>query len=111
MADLFRSARLMVSPTVHDGTPNTLLEAMACGCLPVAGDLESLREWIIPGYNGLLADLSDPQSLARAISLALEEDALFDQARRYNARLIAERALYPRVMSEAARFYQDLYRR
>ena len=48
MAELFRRSRCAVSPSTHDGTPNTLLEAMACGCLPVAGDLESLREWITP---------------------------------------------------------------
>ena len=67
MADLFRQSRVVVSPTTHDGTPNTLLEAMACGCLPVVGDLESLREWITPGVNGLLVDLSHPQELAEAI--------------------------------------------
>ena len=60
MAELFRRSRLAVSPSTHDGTPNTLLEAMACGCLPVAGDLESLREWITPGQNGLLVDPNDP---------------------------------------------------
>ncbi len=60
MADLFRRRAVVVSPTTHDGTPNTLLEAMACGCLPVVGDLESLREWITPGVNGLLVDLRHP---------------------------------------------------
>ena len=38
MAALFRSAQVLVSPTTHDGTPNSLLEGMACGCFPVAGD-------------------------------------------------------------------------
>ena len=36
---------------MHDGTPNTLLEGMACGCLPVAGDLDSIREWLKPGQR------------------------------------------------------------
>ena len=56
MSELYRKCRVFVSPSVHDGTPNTLLEAMACGCIPVAGDIESLREWITPGLNGLLFD-------------------------------------------------------
>src|SRR5205807_7454558 len=30
MAELFRLAQVMVSPSLHDGTPNTLLEGMAC---------------------------------------------------------------------------------
>jgi glycosyltransferase involved in cell wall biosynthesis len=60
LAELFRKAQISVSPTTHDGTPNTLLEAMACGSFPVAGDLDSIREWITPGVNGLLVDSSIP---------------------------------------------------
>ena len=43
---------MTVSPSTHDGTPNTLLEGMACGSFPIVGDLESLREWIEPGLTG-----------------------------------------------------------
>lgn len=92
MADLFRRARVVVSPTTHDGTPNTLLEAMACGCLPVAGDLESVREWITPGENGLLAVLDDPGPLAQAILRALQDDELCARAREINLRLVAQHA-------------------
>jgi glycosyltransferase involved in cell wall biosynthesis len=108
MAALFRSARVAVSPTTHDGTPNTLLEAMACGCFPVAGDLESLREWIIPGVNGLLIDPADPESLAYSILQALEDESLEQRARAYNLHLIAERATYKRVMEQAQEFYRQI---
>ncbi len=37
MAAALRGAQVLVSPTVHDGTPNSLLEGMAAGCFPVAG--------------------------------------------------------------------------
>ena len=40
MADVFRRAQIVASPSIHDGTPNSLLEGIACGCFPVAGDLE-----------------------------------------------------------------------
>ena len=108
MAGLFRQARVAVSPTTHDGTPNTLLEAMACGCLPVVGDLESLREWITPGVNGLLVNLRYPQALAEAILAALQQDALCQRAREENLRLIAERAVHGRVMSAAEQAYREL---
>ena len=58
--EIFLRAEVFVSPSVHDGTPISLLEAMACGCLPVVGDIESMREWITPGVNGLLADAASP---------------------------------------------------
>jgi glycosyltransferase involved in cell wall biosynthesis len=108
LADLFRSAQVVVSPTRHDGTPNSLLEAMACGCFPVAGDLESIREWIIPENNGLLVDAGDPQALAQAILRGLNEPALRKQAAQVNTALIAEQAEYARGMSRAAEFYKFL---
>ncbi len=108
MADLFRQAQVAVSPTTHDGTPNTLLEAIACGCFPVAGDLESIREWITPGVNGLLVDAADPQALAEAMIRALEDETLRQKAAAHNTRLIAERAEYGQVMASAEKFYGEL---
>jgi glycosyltransferase involved in cell wall biosynthesis len=108
LADLFRQAQVVVSPTTHDGTPNTLLEAMACGCFPVAGDIESLREWITPGVNGLLTEPNDPHALAGAIAQALENLVLRASAAVYNQRLVAERAEYEQGMRRAEKFYQEL---
>jgi len=108
MADLFRRAQVMVSPSTHDGTPNTLLEALACGCFPVAGDIESLREWITPGDNGLLANPNSPQALAEAISQALNDAGLRDRARPINLHQVQERAEYGRSMAAAEAFYQEL---
>lgn len=108
MADLFRRCQALVSPSTHDGTPNTLLEGMACGCYPVAGDLESIREWITPGLNGQLTDASDPQALAQAVLTALEDASLRETAARHNAALIAERAEYRRCMHLAGELYARL---
>ncbi len=108
MAELFRRAWVAVSPTTHDGTPNTLLEAMACGCFPVAGDLQPLREWITPGENGLLVDPRQPQSLAQAIITALDDTALRLHARQANSALIAGCADYKQVMASAELFYREL---
>ncbi len=110
MAKLYRRAQVLVSPAVHDGTPNTLLEGMACGCFPVAGDLESIREWICDGENGLLFDPADPQALARAVIRAIQDKGLRQRAAGQNAQLIAERADYARSMERAERFYHMLRR-
>jgi len=108
MGELFRSAAVMVSPSTHDGTPNTLLECMACGCFPIVGDVESLREWITPGFNGLIVDAGDPQALADAILNALENNNLRAQAARKNSRIIAERADYSICMAQAEAFYRQV---
>jgi len=108
MADLFRQAQVVVSPSTHDGTPNTLLEALACGCFPVVGDIEPLREWITPGENGFLVDSADPEELASAILSGLQNPELRSQAQAVNTRLIAERAEYYEAMRQAAEFYRSV---
>ncbi|HEY2982124.1 MAG TPA: glycosyltransferase family 4 protein [Anaerolineales bacterium] len=110
MGSLFRRAQVVVSPSVHDGTPNSLLEAMACGCFPVAGDLESIREWITPGANGLLADATDERALADAILLGLENKDLRERAAGLNKELILARAEYERCMTRAVELYETVRR-
>jgi len=107
---LFQRAQVFVSPSAHDGTPNSLLEAMACGCFPVAGDIESLREWITPGMNGFLVNPADPQALAEAILAALEDPDLRARAARQNATILAERADYRRCMEQVEEFYKRVER-
>lgn len=110
MAEVFRAAQVVVSPSFHDGTPNSLLEGMACGCFPVAGDLESIREWITHGRNGLLVDASSPRALAESILAALENKDLREQAAGLNAKIIATRAEYSTCMAQVEGFYNKLAR-
>jgi glycosyltransferase involved in cell wall biosynthesis len=108
MGEIFRSAQIVVSPSIHDGTPNSLIEAMACGCFPIAGDLESIREWITPGQNGLLVDPNDPQGIADAILMTLERQDLRRDAAGLNAKLISARAEYKTNMKRVVKFYESI---
>jgi glycosyltransferase involved in cell wall biosynthesis len=109
MAKVFRRAQIVASPSIHDGTPNTLLEGIACGCFPVAGDLESIREWITPGENGLLFDATNPQSIAEAMLSALENKNLRQTAAGLNKNMIAARAEYGQNMRQAEDFYEAVF--
>jgi glycosyltransferase involved in cell wall biosynthesis len=103
---LFRAAKVTVSISQHDGTPNSLLEAMACGCFPIAGDIESLREWIRPGQNGLLVDPSNPQELAQAIVRALSDQNLRSSAARINDQIVQTQAEIKMIQAKQAEFYR-----
>jgi len=105
MANVYRRAQILVSPSIHDGTPNTLLEGMACGCFPTAGDLESIREWITPNENGLLFDSNNPKSIADAIIQAINNKDLRNKAAGLNQETISARAEYKSNMSRVEEFY------
>ncbi len=105
---LFSRADVVISPGEHDGVPNSLLEAIASGCYPIAGDIESLREWITPGLNGLLYPPADPVALAESLLLYLDNpDRRFDTARQ-NQILIRERADVTHIRRKVTEFYKKV---
>jgi glycosyltransferase involved in cell wall biosynthesis len=79
---------------------------MACGCFPIAGDLESIREWITPGQNGLLVDPNNPQAIADAILIALEREDLRREAAGLNTKIISARGEYTQNMKLVDEFYR-----
>ncbi len=105
---LMKRADLFVSPSSHDGTPNSFLEALACGCFPVVGNIESLREWIQPGDNGLLVDPRDPVALADGILWALDHPQIRDRAVSMNLGILTERADPSATHPQIDAFYSKL---
>jgi glycosyltransferase involved in cell wall biosynthesis len=93
----------------HDGTPNSVLESMACGAFPIVGDIESLREWIKDGQNGLLVDPASPESTAAAVIRALSDPALVDSASILNAK-ICEQITRTAVGPKAIELYRKVAR-
>ncbi len=108
LAALFQRAAIMVSPSISDGIPNSMLEAMACGAFPVMGDVDSIREWITPGENGLLVDPDDPAALAAALLIALDDVDLRTQAQKINYQQIQDRAVSTDIMPQVLAFYQQV---
>jgi glycosyltransferase involved in cell wall biosynthesis len=101
----FAHSAISVSVSTHDGTPNTLLEAMALGCLPICGDIESIHEWITPNENGLLVNPADPEELAAAILHGLSDLQLRETAAQKNLKLIRENASIERTQQKIIEFY------
>lgn len=108
MADLYKRSKITLSITTHDGTPNSLLEAMACGCFPIVGDIDSIREWISQNENGILVDPKDPLALAEAILKAVRDEDLRSKAYLENIELVKVRAEYHRRMAETREFYRSI---
>ncbi len=108
MTGLFAAADLAVSPSFHDGTPNTLLECMATGCFPVASKIAPVREWIDHGVNGLLFDPADPRELATLVVEALTGEKIREYAGKVNRDLVAERAERRTTLARVDEFYRKV---
>ncbi|MCC7551068.1 MAG: glycosyltransferase family 4 protein [Methanobacterium sp.] len=75
---------IFILPSMYEGMPKTLLEAMSCA-LPVIGtNVEGIKEVITPGHDGILCGI-DSDSISKAIVMLMEDDDLRIKLRK-NAR-------------------------
>jgi glycosyltransferase involved in cell wall biosynthesis len=96
-----KRADVFVSVGMFEGHPNTVLEALACGCRIVASDIEAHRDFL----DAEVADFVEPgdqNSIRDAIASALK----LPQSGRDRSRARAERWSMPAVSAR----YDSLYR-
>lgn len=68
-------SRVFVLSSVHEGCPNVLLQALACGCPVVATDAPGDARFLLrDGALGRLVPVGDWYAMARAIETALDEE-------------------------------------
>ncbi len=108
IADLYRQAAVVISVPSSDGTPQSVLEAMACGAAPVLSDLPALRDWVQPDVEGLFVPVGNAAALADAILRLLDDDALRRSVQAAAVRLVQERADSRLWMQRYEQIYQQL---
>jgi len=58
---------LFVLPSLYEGMPNTVMEAMAIGCPVIAGKIGGITELINKNQGLLIDDPADPSQIAKAM--------------------------------------------
>jgi glycosyltransferase involved in cell wall biosynthesis len=74
--ELLRSAGVFVLPSLFEGLPVSVLEAMAAGTPVVATDVAGTDEAVVHGESGILVPPRDPAALAGAIREVISNTAL-----------------------------------
>jgi glycosyltransferase involved in cell wall biosynthesis len=104
---LYGIMNLFVLPSLWEGLPTVILEAMASGVPVVATDIPGSRELVQAGRTGWMARPADPDSLAEEILAAWE-----DPAARLSAARRAQAEVVPRFsIQQVARECEALYSR
>ena len=107
IADYLAASDYFVLPSLWEGMPNTLLEAMASGMVCIATAVSGVTEIIDDGENGFLVTPGDEKALAQKI-----ENVLSLPRRR---KLKIEEAAIQKIMKKFSidkmvNQYQELYR-
>lgn len=99
---LYQRTRVYAIPSITEGMPSSLAEAMLCECVPVGSNVNGVP--LLIGDTGFIVERSDPDLWAAALKKALASDtgrkareriaAQFSIARRFEA-LREVMAIYP----------------
>lgn len=68
-----RECTAYVLPSYHEGTPKTVLEAMACGRPTITTDAPGCRETVTDGINGYLVPVKDVDAIVGAMERILDD--------------------------------------
>ncbi len=99
---LRQSSSLTMIPSRYDNFPMTLLEAIATGSPVVGTAVGGIKEIIIHGYNGLLAEPLSAESIAENVlrllddsqyMRALSNNAIEDSLKRFSPEVVAKQSI------------------
>lgn len=105
--DLLRAMDVFVLPSLSEGFPNALLEAMATGLPVVASAVGGSREMVADGETGFLVPPQDPERLAERLALLWDDPHLRSETGRAARSFVADGFSYGRTV----RRFEDLYDR
>lgn len=93
MGPLYRCAKLYINASLHEGSSNAVLEAIAAGCSILLSDIPENRDFGLPDH--CYFDPYDPQSIADALQRAIEAPQAFvaDPQKFLTWSTVAERTL------------------
>ena len=72
----FQNSDIFVNPSINEGMPASVLEAMACGLPCVVTDIEGHNEIIQKGKNGFLVPAKETKHLIEALVRLMRDKAL-----------------------------------
>ena len=105
LSDLMQAADVFVLPSLWEGLPLVLLEAMYAGCAVAASRIEGVVEVLDDGVTGVLTAPGDATALADALAELLEDDGRRRRLADAGRGLVASRHSFEGVVEKL----MDLY--
>jgi len=95
------SSSIFIMPSLREGLPRALLEAMACGLFIIATNVGGIPDAVKDGWNGILVEPGDPCDLRKAIDRALSDKEFMEvvcernrlEAYKYDLKIITAKQL------------------
>jgi len=99
---------IFITTSVSDGTPVSILEAMASGLPCIATNVGGIPEWIENGKTGLLIPPGSPESVAAAILSLAANPALRERLGTAARETVVANGQWRTLMAQAEKDYLAL---
>ena len=99
---------VFVHPSLRDGMPNAVLEAMACGKTVIATPVGGVKDVIVDGVNGLLVNVNDAEGLAEKVAEALSQPEKRETVGRSAREAIVRQFTLEKELQANLKIYQSL---
>ena len=106
--DLLANCDLFVLPSLFEGLPLSVLEAMAAGKPVIASAIGGTDEAVVHGETGVLVPPGDAEALAAAIRLVLSDTDLAQRLGAAGAARVRERFSANRMVQRVAAVYEEI---
>lgn len=104
-------ARISISLSISDAICTSMTEAMVMGSLPIQSDSACADEWVEDGRSALLVNADDSDAVAAALTQALADDTLVDEAARLNWDTAVNRLDTAGIKTEVLKSYEHVLKR
>jgi glycosyltransferase involved in cell wall biosynthesis len=105
---LYATLDAVALTSANEGTPVTLIEALAAGVPAVATDVGGVGDVVRDGVGGFLVRPGDPDALARRLEDLAADEALRRRLGAAGAAWVRERYSVPRLVSDVDILYRTL---
>src|SRR3989338_4502368 len=107
LPDIFAKYQVFILPSLYEGNPKSLIEAMSCGKAVIGSDIDGINELIKDGKTGILCGIS-AKEITSAI-LKIKDDPQMQRRLGENARqYVVENFSINKTIDKEFNLYQDM---
>lgn len=103
---LYQSSHVLLNPSLYEGLPNVVQEAMACGLPVIASAVVGNTEVVRHGETGFLFSLKQPEKFGEYLQILLENPDLAESLGRTARQWVRERFSWQKAARDYVRLFE-----
>lgn len=93
MFEFWTNKEIVLSLSDSEGMGLSILEAMACGVMPIVTDTAGIREFVVDDYNGYVVGFGDIDSIVSKIKQIEKNKKKMNQFRKNSLNIVKEKCI------------------